>query len=105
MIAGTKARLVIKGPAHVGTRVVLTKPDGREGTVRASALVSERGMKACEQSSYKNEQVDEIFDLPMPAPDTTFTYNYPGSEGFYHEIVEVTELFLHMHLFPWAFGL
>ena len=65
VIVGTKARLVIKGPAHIATKLALTKPDGRSG------------------------MAEETFDLPLPEPDASFEYNYPGSEGFQFQIEEV----------------
>ena len=65
VVVGTKARLVLKGPAHICTRVVLVTPDGRSGLK------------------------EEVFDLPLPAPDAGHAYFYPGSEGFQHEVAEV----------------
>ena len=54
IFVGTEARLVMKGPAHVCEQLVLTKPDGRTGMAH------------------------ETLDLPLPAPDPAYTYNYPG---------------------------
>ena len=62
---GTEARLTVKGPAHIATKLVVTKPDGRSG------------------------MAEEAFELPLPTPDADFEYNYPGSEGFQFQIEEV----------------
>ena len=33
--------------------------------------------------------METVFDHPLPAPDAAYAYNYPGSEGFQHQIAEV----------------
>jgi len=37
----------------------------------------------------KTQQVETVLDHPLPAPDAAHAYNYPGSEGFQHQIAEV----------------
>lgn len=70
VIVGTQARLIIKSPAHIATKLVVTRPEGREGAS------------------------EESFELPLPEPDADFTYNYPGSEGFQYQIEEVQRCIL-----------
>mmetsp|Transcript_49547 Transcript_49547/g.112478 ORF Transcript_49547/g.112478 Transcript_49547/m.112478 type:complete len:382 (-) Transcript_49547:243-1388(-) len=66
-IVGTKGRLLLRGPAHICTRLLVTKPSGRD----------------------HGGDVEEAHELPLPAPLQGFDYQYPGSEGFAFEIAEV----------------
>jgi len=56
----------VKGPAHVSTSIVVTKPDGREGTIESK------------------------FDFPLPNVNGK-PLHYPRSEGFVYEVKHVQD--------------
>jgi len=69
LFVGTKGRLCLKN-AHTCQQLVLTTPAGRDSAA-----------------------TETVFDLPCAPPRAGYSYHYPGSEGFLHEVRCVLEFY------------